>query len=177
MSHPAIARLRQLLPPPLSGGDALDWDALSDAASLRLPADYREFVEIYGGGELDEYLSVSTPPVPGSPYGDLLDGTDPALPPETRAELAAWFPDDMSPRLLPFGSTASSDVVFWMCVGSPDDWKVAVFRRQSFHGTSRWIVFDGGMAEFLTAVLAGSIDPFSSSLEAGKHHYLNWRDE
>ncbi|GGJ56429.1 SMI1/KNR4 family protein [Streptomyces brasiliensis] len=176
MLHPAVARLRELLSPPVSSGDAVDWDEIERTTGLVLPADYREFVESYGGGEIDEYLSVSTPPVPGSAYGDLLDRVDPALSDRDREELGALLPGGALPPLLPFADTASSDVAFWLREGAPDDWQVAVFRRQTPHGVSRWTVFDGDMASFFVAALTGEADPFSERLSAGERHgFESWR--
>lgn len=89
MPHPAVARLYQLLTPPATGGDVVDWEEIERTTGLAFPADYREFVGSYGGGETDAYLSVSTPPVPGSPYGDLLDRVNPAITDRDREELSA----------------------------------------------------------------------------------------
>lgn len=176
MTHPAVARLRHLLLPPPSGGDVIDWEELARSVGLRLPTDYMEFVDLYGGGEIDEYLSISTPPVQGSPYGDLLDGVDPALPPEHRAQLASCIPSTEAPRLLPFGATASGDVAFWLIERAPDEWKVVVFRRQTPHGVNRWVLFDGGMVDFLCSFLSGALQPFSQRLpEEETHDYLGWR--
>jgi hypothetical protein len=142
-----------------------------------LPTDYREFVQVYGGGEIDEYLSISTPHLPGSPYGDLLERVEPLLSAEDQAELVRRLPEVTSPLLLPFGATASSDVVFWLRERSPDVWKVVTFRRQSPHGESRWSNFGGGMVEFLVAALKGEISPFSENFSpAERHCYFSWRD-
>lgn len=176
MPHPAMTRLRHVLPPPPSGGDTVDWEGLSRTEGLTLPSDYREYVEVYGGGEIDEYLSISTPPVLGSAYDDLLDGLTPALRPEDEAELAPYFPGGPL-KLLAFGGTASADELIWLRVGDPDSWKIAVFRRQTPHGQSGWTVFDGGMAELLLAVFDGNVDPFSArALQRETHTFLTWHD-
>ncbi|MFF0431694.1 SMI1/KNR4 family protein [Streptomyces sp. NPDC004327] len=155
----------------------MDWEGLADAARLELPADYREFVESYGGGEIDEYLSVSTPPVLGSPYGDLLDRLDPALSDRDCQELGTLLGEQDLPLLLPFADSASSDVAFWLRKGAADSWRVATFRRQAQHGANRWTIFDGGMAEFLLAVLTGVVNPFSERIPAsGPHMFVNWHD-
>lgn len=39
MPHPAVARLRELLAPPASGGDAVDWAEIEKTAHLAFPAD------------------------------------------------------------------------------------------------------------------------------------------
>ncbi|MEU3901816.1 hypothetical protein [Streptomyces sp. NPDC045251] len=101
----------------------MDWEQIERTTGLAFPADYRELVELYGGGEIDEYLSVSTPPVPGSPYGDLLDRGEPALSERDREELGALLPGGALPPLLSFADSASSDVAFWLREGAPDDWR------------------------------------------------------
>lgn len=174
MPHRAVTRLRGLLRPPVSGGDTVDWQEIERTTHLAFPADYREFVELYGGGEIDEYLSISTPPVPGSAYGDLLDRVDPALP--DLQELATLLPAGTVPPLLPFADLADGDVAFWLCEGAPDDWRVAIFWRQPPYGTNRWTVFDCGMAAFCVAVLTGEVNPLSERLSAGdRHEFVSWR--
>ncbi|MER5965401.1 SMI1/KNR4 family protein [Streptomyces sp. NPDC002057] len=168
--------MREILPPPLSGGDSIDWEEIERTARLTLPADYREFVELYGGGEIDEYLSISTPPVPGSAYGDLLDRMDLALSHQDREDLLALLPGDVLPSLLPFADSASSDVAFWLREGAPDDWRVAVFRRQTPYGMNCWTVFDGGMASFCVAVLTGEVNPLTQRMSTrDQHEFLSWR--
>ncbi|MEU1182860.1 SMI1/KNR4 family protein [Streptomyces sp. NPDC005820] len=154
-----------------------DWEGLTGAAQLQLPADYREFVELYGGGEIDEYLSISTPPIQGSPYGDLLAGVEPALSDRDCQELSALLGGQDLPLMLPFADSASSDVTFWLRKGAPDSWKVATFRRQAQHGANRWTIFNGGMAQFCPAVLTGVVDPFSEQIAGpGSHTFVNWRE-
>ncbi|MGW6847179.1 SMI1/KNR4 family protein [Streptomyces virginiae] len=155
----------------------MDWERLADAAQLELPADYREFVETYGGGEIDEYLSVSTPPVPGSPYGDLLERVDTALSDRDCQELGTLLGAQTLPPLLPFADSASGDVAFWLRKGAADSWRVAIFRRQVPWGVNRWTVFDGGMAEFCLAVLTGVVDPFSERIAGSEPYvFVGWRD-
>lgn len=175
MTHPAILSLLQVITPPLSGGDVVDWNALTRAGEPELPTDYKDFVATYGGGEIDEYFSVSTPPVFGSPYGDLLNGVSSAVSVEDHDELAGQLTASSVPQLMPFGATASGDVTFWLRDGQPDDWQVAVFRRQVSYGASRWVVFDGGMVEFCLAVVTGVLDPFSERFVADEPHtFTGW---
>ncbi|MGJ5890821.1 SMI1/KNR4 family protein [Streptomyces niveiscabiei] len=166
-----------LLPPPVGGGDSIEWSSLQDSSFSELPEDYRDFVEIYGGGEIDEYLSISTPPIPGSAYGDLFSGTDPSLGSDGSCELEGMVPDIRETRLLPVGFTASGDVIFWLCEGKPSAWRIVVFKRQSPYGQSRWAMFDGGLVEFLVSLLEGKLEPFSETFcIQDSHSYVSWRD-
>ncbi|MFM9615495.1 SMI1/KNR4 family protein [Streptomyces niveiscabiei] len=178
MSHPDLERLRELLPVPPSGGDAVGWEEIERTTHLVLPADYRAFVEEYGGGVINEYLSVNTPPVLDSPYGDLLDKLDITLSDREQQELRTFLSVSDLPPLLPFADTASGDVAFWLREGSPDDWRVVVFRRQSSYGAARWTAFHGGMVPFCIAVLADELDPFSERLSTGeRHEFESWHKE
>ncbi|SDT83456.1 SMI1 / KNR4 family (SUKH-1) [Streptomyces sp. TLI_053] len=178
MVHPAITRLSALLGEPSVPGDTVDWEDLARTTGLRLPADYRDFVTLYGGGELDEYLGVSTPPVAGSPYGDLIDGLDfdPREEPVARTGIA---PENLEGgRLLPFAGSANSDVAFWLCdTRDPDRWDVVVFKRQHHHGEEPWVRFAAGFGDFLAGTLDGTLpNPFSDSgFARPPHAYRNWR--
>ncbi|MFB6813355.1 SMI1/KNR4 family protein [Streptomyces sp. NPDC056347] len=178
MVHPAITRLSSLLGGPGIPGDTVDWDDLARTTGLSLPADYRDFVTLYGGGEPDEYLGISTPPVGGSPYGDLLDGLD-FDPREDPTALTGTGPENPEKgRLLPFANSANSDVAFWLCdTRVPDGWDVVVFRRQPLHGEERWVRFDAGFGDFLVGALDGTLpNPFSDSgFTRRPHAYRNWR--
>ncbi|MET8983209.1 SMI1/KNR4 family protein [Streptomyces sp. NPDC004539] len=178
MPRPDLEHLRELLPVPPSGGDAVDWQEVERNTELVFPADYRAFVEEYGGGVINEYLSVNTPPVLDSPYGDILDKLETTLSDRDQQELSALLGVSDLPPLLPFADTANGDTAFWLRVGSPDDWRVTVFRRQSPYGTSRWTLFDAGMVPFFIAVLVNEIDPFSERLSTGgPHEFESWHTE
>ncbi|MFD7829043.1 SMI1/KNR4 family protein [Kitasatospora sp. NPDC059803] len=178
MVHPAIARLSALLGQPSIPGDTIEWDELARTTGLRLPADYRDFVTLYGGGELDEYLGVSTPPAAGSPYGDLVDGLD-FDPAEEPAAPTGTAPENLKEgRLLPFARSANGDVAFWLCDSQdPDSWDVVVFKRQPLYGEERWVRFGAGFGDFLLGTLGGTLpNPFSDrGFAEPPHAYRNWR--
>ncbi|MEU6239192.1 SMI1/KNR4 family protein [Kitasatospora sp. NPDC047058] len=178
MVHPSITRLSVLLGEPGTSGDAVDWEELAQTTGLRLPADYCDFIMFYGGGELDEYLGFSTPPVVGSPYGDLIDGLD-FDPREEAAALTGIAPKDPEERrLLPFARSSNGDVAFWLCDAlDPDSWDVVVFKRQHHYGEEPWVRFAAGFGDFLAGTLDGTLpNPFSDSGFARPPHvYRNWR--
>jgi hypothetical protein len=173
-----VERLLARMPPPGAGGDLLDWDEVRAGSGLGFPDDYRDFVTAYGGGVVDDYLSVSTPPVAGSVYGDIEFGFSPAV------DVAYDFedvPDSLREgRLLRWGTTSEADDVFWLHdPAGPSRWGTAVRRRHHDHDESAWITFDVGMAEFLLRVIDRDIPPCFSQgdFPSAFPRYLNWREE
>lgn len=106
----------------------MDRDELARTTGLRLPADCRDFVTLYGGGELDEYLGVSMPPVAGSPYGGLVDGLD-FDPREEPVALVGTNPEDVEKGGFFPARSSNVDVVFRLCdARDPDSWDIVAWR-------------------------------------------------
>jgi hypothetical protein len=82
--------------PPVGGGDAIDWSALESQGGY-FPSDYKEFVAVYGGGDIDDILGINTPPVPGS-----IADMEQLEPRETDLAESATDPSSRV-RVLPFG--------------------------------------------------------------------------
>lgn len=61
----ALERLRHLMQPS-SMGTFIDWDDIAVAYGTRFPSDYRNFLSVYGSGEIDGMLAVFAPSV--DPY-------------------------------------------------------------------------------------------------------------
>ncbi|MET9083525.1 SMI1/KNR4 family protein [Streptomyces sp. NPDC004237] len=173
-THGAVERLREIMSPP-SHGDIVDWDAVHAQCGLHFPQDYRAFVSVYGGGTLDDYLGISTPPTGDSFYGDLLD--DLGSPTGEGSEHPYPYPPYPGPeKLIRWASDPDGDDAFWVLRSEdPDQWSVAVKNHQA----RSWSSFDGGMAEFLLAVLTGRHpSPFSAAdFPSRRPLYRNWRDE
>ncbi|MER5481487.1 SMI1/KNR4 family protein [Streptomyces sp. NPDC002734] len=176
MSRRYIEKLQRLMPPPVQGGDEIDWGRLTQSTGWILPNDYQEFVQVYDGGDIDDCISVITPPVPDSHYGDLLK--------DVESNFEEWPSVDVlidllrgtsPPHLLPFAEGSSGDVAFWQILGTPNEWKIVVFRRQVPYGEERWHLFEGGMVQFFVEVLEGvnrSMGDFSGMTE---HRFTSWR--
>lgn len=167
-----IARLTALMAPPLAG-DEVDWAALRERG-LFFPTDYQAFVARYGGGELDEVLSIATPPVPGSnAYMDHLE------PWTLEMSERTGLPGEET-RALPFGYGLDGEVVFWECASEdPDDWTLIVFRRQHGPYEPRWVRYGMGMVEFLIRLIERTVDnPLAAAgVPRNPPVYRNWRSE
>ncbi|MER7701298.1 SMI1/KNR4 family protein [Kitasatospora sp. NPDC097605] len=177
--NPAAGRLADVLGSSGAHGNVVDWAELERETGLRLPADYRDFVAVFGGGELNEYLAVRVPPAEGLPDGLLLEGLgfDPRDAPPSEGEAGV---EELSEegRLLPFATTANGDVAFWICDSlDPESWDVAVFRRQVPYGTEPWRRYGMGFGEFLAGALDGTLpNPFSDgSWNLPPHEFRNLR--
>jgi hypothetical protein len=167
-----------VVPPP--------WGEAPDKVGFEFPADYRQFVDAYGGGTVErpQYvgLKVRAPHVtalgprdrPGF-EGFVAHHLDQVRPLFTYpgAEEVMWNgePRPLYPEpggLLSWGSSQESDQFFWLTQdANPDRWQVVGWSR---HDASTF-VFDGGMVEFLLALFTGRVDHFGEWDTPG----LSWR--
>ncbi|WP_199571760.1 hypothetical protein [Streptomyces murinus] len=154
--HWAVEELSPVLPAPAEGGDAVDWDVLRAETGWRLPADFRDFVAVYGLGTISDSIGISTPPFDGYPYGDhLLFRTE-------------WPPADGT---LAWATNEAADDFLWRCAGEPDQWKVT-FRPRDCH---REYTYDMGMAEFLLRLVRGGIHPPLGAQLSLPARFESWR--
>ncbi|MEU1425074.1 SMI1/KNR4 family protein [Kitasatospora sp. NPDC005751] len=145
--------------PPLE----VPWNKAVEQLGVPFPSDYRAFIERYGPVCFSGDLVVASP----SLKPDILD--------EARfdglyrfnqnlsqmmEQWGGWFPEAVRPYgpflapggLLGWASNTSADYFCWHMVGSdPDQWPVVVWR----YGGDEMNRFDGGMVDFLVAVLSG----------------------
>ncbi|WP_119726348.1 SMI1/KNR4 family protein [Thermomonospora amylolytica] len=175
--HWAVEQLVAVLEPPAGGGDQVDWERVREEYGVMFPADYRSFVETYGGGVIDDYIGISTPPVEGSVYGHLL-GDGPFVSGQRHPEGYPYYPDPGG--ILLWGYSTHGDDAYWHCTSEdPDEWTVLVFTRQVAYGEDHWKPFGGGMVELLLASIRdGRPSPFSDSTSpSAKSVFTSWRDE
>lgn len=68
----AVGELLRVMAPPAVGGDTVDWEKLRTVTGWEFPADYRDFVAVYGMGTISDSIGVLTPRFEGYPYEDHL---------------------------------------------------------------------------------------------------------
>ncbi|MFE5022086.1 SMI1/KNR4 family protein [Streptomyces sp. NPDC056656] len=154
----ALAALRQLMPPTADSDVSVDWGRVSQSWGKQFPPDYRQFMEVYGAGAIDNFLQILKPEAKGdepeSETGGMLH--------ETANAEHAWSTVRRSPELagaqpelIAWGAAASADVLCWDASGDdPAGWPVLVYNR----GDGLWRRYDCGMAEFLARVLRADFD-------------------
>ncbi|MCZ4121671.1 SMI1/KNR4 family protein [Streptomyces sp. H39-S7] len=148
--------LMRIMPPHAGAGDVVDWAAVEQGWGFQFPVDYKRFMEVYGGGAIDNYLATISP----EPFG--LDAAFQGMISETRNARANW---DRRPggqgvvtassSLVVWGVDASADLLCWVTDGAdPDRWPVMVWNQDD----RQWTVFNCGMADFLLRMFRAEFD-------------------
>jgi hypothetical protein len=149
----ALDDLLGLVPPPAGARPAVDWPAVDwpeveRALGVRLPADYKGIVEAYGPGQFDDFLTLYQP-------ATRFLTIDLAYQAENRRAVLAQLLEDLPyapEELLPVAGTDNGDIVYWVLEepADPESWTIT--GNEARH--TSWPRFDGGLAEFLYAVLS-----------------------
>jgi hypothetical protein len=169
------------MPPTAESDTSADWGMLRESWGKDFPLDYRQFVEEYGAGAVQNYLEVLGP----EPKREVEESSTGGMLHETANAEHAWAtvrksPElaDAVPELIAWGADASADILCWDASGDdPDSWPVLVYNR----GDSLWRRYDCGMVEFLVRVLRADFDncPLGDLSLWGKESvtFLNAREE
>lgn len=149
-----VEGLAEVVTSPVDGNSrTYDWAAVEAELGCGLPGDYKELIEAYGPGCFGGFLYIYQP---NSPWEEL------DLREQSAAELEALrelqedgeevpYRLDEPAELLSFGRSDNGDALFWNRSGEagPDGWTVVVKEARG----EEWFAFDGGVVEFLRAVL------------------------
>jgi hypothetical protein len=150
----SISQLRQVLPPPNSPTEVpptRPWAQIEDEVGP-LPRDYKDFIEEYGTGVIDDFIMVFTPFASNRHLNLVVQAqrSAAALREGAGAEPDALFDVE---RVRVFGRTDNGDFLAWEVEGPPDEWNVIVIgSRGPFLDR-----FDGGMTAFLAEALQGNL--------------------
>ncbi|MCC9307387.1 SMI1/KNR4 family protein [Kitasatospora sp. RB6PN24] len=144
--------------PGAPAGQPKDWAAVADRLGTQLPRDYKEFIELRGGGHVDGYLYVLEPDSANEHY-DLVHEA------EVRSEAFdyLWSSSEKKPavldepgaRFIPWASTDNGEFLYWLVRPGqhPDDWTIVINEARG-----DWYEYlDMGFARFLLSALTGEI--------------------
>lgn len=151
----SIHELVKVLKPPMAPAWAFHgpWAPIEADLGVRLPADYKAFVSLYGAGRMFDLISIYVPI--RSRGRELLRHVQFASSTYS-GELADILPLPVWPAeggLLPFGDTNNGDWLFWRTAGEPDRWPVFVVSHEG--GDPE--VFDMTGTAFIAGVVTGAI--------------------
>lgn len=152
-----LDRLRSLVPPP-AVRRSRDWEAAEQRLGRVLPPDYKDFVDVYGGGQFDGHVGLLVPP-PSRPGSELVTYNDGHLDDITNiwaitenrpAELA----DDLP--LVVWADTIDADTLNWLVTPGepPERWPVAVLDAD----LGECELYPMTCTEFLAGLFSGGIE-------------------
>ncbi|MEU8888094.1 SMI1/KNR4 family protein [Streptomyces sp. NPDC048442] len=152
----ALTRLLEIAPAP-SEPRRKDWSAVESRLGVGLPADYKEFIQVYGGSDWDDYLYVLEPDCPNKHY-DLIKwaGFQPdALEGLWEVEKKPAELEVEGSRVLPWATTDNGECLYWLIRPGlePDRWTVMVNEARG----ERWEHFPVSCTQFLAASLDGDL--------------------
>src|SRR5262249_20868698 len=112
--------LVSLLPPPPAPAEVPsphDWNAI-ERTLVELPADYKSFMDSYGSGTIDEFITIFNP-IASNKNLNLLHQCNVQLGVlrELEASGSEHIPYRLFPEregILPFGATDNGDILYWI---------------------------------------------------------------
>ncbi|MGQ5262661.1 SMI1/KNR4 family protein [Micromonospora sp. ZYX-F-536] len=183
MTAAQLDELVRIMPPTHGADEEVDWDAAEAQLNVRLPADYRAFMAVYGGGSIGGELNILLPlPVDSVWSGGTIAGETPNLRYQWEAEGGVAGIDRGADAVLAWGVGCSNgDLLGWLMTGSdPDRWPVVVYRRHHAWGESSLALVECGMVEFVRRLLLAEFAgcPLSDvSLWGRIQPFVHWREQ
>jgi hypothetical protein len=153
-----LETLRRMMPPPSAPDTAVDWERLGRSWGKEFPPDYRQFMDAYGPGTVENFLVVERPEPRDTPSDPQTGG----MAHETATARLLWRESgkeaglaEVEPLLIAWGADAGADTLCWDASGDdPAAWPVLVYQR----GDLVWRRYDCGIVEFLQRVLEADFD-------------------
>ncbi|MFI1968085.1 hypothetical protein BLA24_21200 [Streptomyces cinnamoneus] len=176
--HPAISRLVDIVPP-AAPPRPRDWTTVEAALGTPLPDDFKQLVDVYGGGLFDETIWLLDPGCADPGYellaiaaerdeilADLWDGGEPKP-----AELL-----DGEARVIPWAYVeGSGHYLYWLVRPGqhPDSWTVMLNEGRG----PEWEHHQQTCAGFLAGVMTGDVESFYFDDLPGMDHTFVPNDE
>ncbi|MGW6981660.1 SMI1/KNR4 family protein [Streptomyces sp. NPDC054932] len=154
--NPSIAHLLQAFPPP-GAPPAHDWARVEAELGTMLPRDYKQLVDLYGGGLFDDAIWVLEPDCPNRYYDLVTENRD-----RVEAQERLWRGGEPKPveleeagsRLIAWAVTENGDCLYWLARPGrePEQWTVLIkegrgreweFHAQSCSGFLRSVLLTG----------------------------------
>ncbi len=154
-----IDEIKAILEPPQAPvdiGSSEQWLEVTRKLGIRLPNDFEAFVNIYGSGEIGDFLTVLNP-FAQNHHVNLIYQLPEIL--SGMRELKEEFPDDYGIPLyfepggfIPWGMSNTGDIYGWLTTGSQGRWKTLVIPRHDHPLTQQ---FDLSFGQFILNSLSG----------------------
>jgi SUKH superfamily protein len=168
-----IEDFKNVLTPPVEPFQAIgDWAAVEAELGTSLPSDYKQFIEAYGTGKINDFIMVFNP-FASNRYVNLIEaGTVVGDAYRTsRANAPEYYDQRVYPEpggLLAVARTDNGNDIYWRTVGQPDAWTVVAYQGRG----PNYYDYRGSLTEFLSGLLTRTLlcdvfpdDAFRSSPE------------
>lgn len=157
----ALESLLEIMTPPVlpveNVGD-VDWINIEELLGVGLPADYKQFINVFGTGEIGEFL------LPFNPFSknenlNLLEQIKRRLDfmrkmIESFGEKECPYPLYPHPSgLLPWGCTGNGDMLFWLMDADVNNWAIVVYAPHD----ELFEHYKESMTSFLEKLITGDI--------------------
>jgi hypothetical protein len=186
--HDAVQAFTRLVPPPPPTADLPPWSEARREIGFSFPADFRDFVDVYGVGSVDDEFYVFAPSLKPAEHGrsagfpGFLEWTTRGLG-RSVADMREnalvlgneeSFPYPIYPEvggLILFALNGNGDMCFWDSrAADPDDWTVVIYVQSA----RLWVPFDGCMADLLVAAVHRQLPeaPFLLGFNEEDHEWI-----
>ena len=152
-------RLKSLLTIPdnaINTGDTMQWIETEKKLGIKLPNDYKEFIDTYGTGIIANFLIVFSPFSTNenmnlfsqlNMYRDSYLILKESYPKDFTYEI---FPNERG--LLPWGMSENGDVLSWTVSQNSQDWKIIIDGR-----SGDFFEYNGLITKFLYSILTKNL--------------------
>lgn len=151
-----IERLMEVLPPPARPFDvyAGPWEPIEAELGTPLPQDYKDFVRVYGCGQILEFFGLYVPKSrnPNVRLSSILPEVAEAFSRDEDLPYPLW---PAPGGLVAIGQSDNGDYLFLRRGDRSIDWGVIVWDR----GLSGWEPFDCSITDFIAGVVTGEVQP------------------
>ncbi|MFD8796880.1 SMI1/KNR4 family protein [Streptomyces vinaceus] len=152
----ALQRLLEITPAPHEPRRT-DWGVTEESLGVGLPADYKQFIEIYGGSNWDDHLYVLEPGCPNDNYDLIAWARNQAEDLEGLWEFEKKPTElqDEGTRVIPWATTDNGECLYWLVRPGtePDQWTVMLNEARG----DRWEHFPLSCTQFLAGSLDGEL--------------------
>jgi SUKH superfamily protein len=161
-----IDELLKIMPPPAQPRhNKVLWQDVYVETGLRFPQDYRWFIEAYGSGAIDSYLTVFDTHRYAEndiAFWTLCQATlEEYRSVRLQTQYQVPFPIFPEPEgLVPCGLIKNGHSINWLTKGSPDDWTIVFYDWDHVQFTH----FDMCLVDFIFGWIRGSILPHDKRL-------------
>ncbi|MFT9819881.1 SMI1/KNR4 family protein [Lysinibacillus sp. NPDC056185] len=154
----SFKKLKSILSPPnfaISLDDSPKWSEVENKLGIVLPSDYKEFIALYGSGNIGNFIMIYCPFAKNDNMNFFFQQN---LNKDAYLTLKESFPEDFPYEVYPtnggiltWGRTENGDTLNWI-VNTQGDWAILVD-----DGSGDYFEYKGSMTGFLHDVLSGSI--------------------